>query len=797
MNLFDRLAATFGYTKTQAITSPPAWLVAEGASEQFNIPDRHLPEAQLELYQRLSWVQIAVYQVAAMAATSAFGILQLQGEKKRKVENHPFELLLQRPNPLMSSFELTFSTFADYDLTGSAYWWLNRASPTATPDEIWALPCHKTKPVPDGNMFLRGYEVEVDEGKPIFLELHEVVHFKRYHPLNPFIGLSPIESLAITATTEINMDKYGANFYDKGFAKPQGALAFSDPIPDDQWKVIKKDLEDQHGGTKRKLMTLRGTGAGGVQWVQMALSQKDMEFIESSNFNKEKIFAMYAPGLASMLSVNATEANSIAGKKTFIELGVWPHLVSIQQKITNDVLPAYGKNLVGEFDDIRITDRAMQLSEQNAFAAVHTIDEVRERFYEAQPIGDDRGKLLVAEIGKGMTDASEPPTKEEQMEMQRQQLEAQRTANQQAQPAAEDKPQTEGQPESDEPDEDIREDEAKRFKKWLKKRPDTDVTKFKSDILSEADLVAIAAQLKTMEVGIDQPPFPGRTTHKPTEDYPKITRRLTEDYLKITRKLPGEDGNDEKRKELESYHADKLHAALRKIMRAVAPAGTTIENITPDSAWTRYKENEKLLRDAIVEMLMNGAQLGADTGIAQVEAILGVGKAVSIGGVNWDLVNGAVLQWVLGSTGGGFGTGYGDTILEAMAVSSERQIRLHIAEWIRNDLNYTNLISNLQRTVFSQNRAQNLAITEISRSYAEGTRAAYRQSGTIRKLRWQASNDELTCKFCGHLNGKIIDIDGSFDSTLTDELRNDLQGRAFQIPPCHSRCRCWITGVPE
>lgn len=773
MNLFDRIAANLGYTKTQAITSPPAWLVAEGTSEQFSIPDRYLPEAQLELYQRLSWVQIAVSQVAAMAATSAFGVMQLQGEKKRKVENHPFEMLLQRPNPLMSRYELFFGTLADYDLTGNAYWWLNRANENAAPNEVWLLPCHKVKPVPDGRMFLKGYLFESDYGQDVPLELHEVVHFKRYHPLNPFIGLSPIESLAITATADMNMQKFGANYFDKGFAKPQGALAFSDPIPADQWATLKSDIDRDHGGNKRKMMMLRSVGAGGVQWVQMGLSQKDMEFLESRTFNKEEIFAMYAPGLASMLAVNATEANSIAGKKTFTEMAVWPHLVSIQEKITSDVLPAYGKNIVGEFDDIRITDRAMQLSEQSAYAAVHTIDEVRERFYEAQPIGDDRGKLLVAEIGKGLTNTNEPPSPEQQMEMERQRAEL----NKPAPAEGEDKPQTDGQPESDEPDEEVREEEAKRFRKWLKKRPQADPTQFKSAILSDADLVAIAAQIKTQEVGIDQPFF---------------TRTG-----KATRKLPGEDGNDEKRSELESYHADKLHAALRKIMRAVAPAGTTVENITPDIAWARYKENEKLLRDAIVEMLMDGAQLGADTGIAQVEAILGVGKAVSIGGVNWDLVNEAVLQWVLGSTGGGFGTGYGDSILEAMAVSSERQIRAHIGAWIVNDLGYTALVSNLQRTVFSQNRAQNLAITEISRSYAEGTRAAYRQSNVVRKLRWQASNDELTCKFCGYLNGKIIDVEGSFDSTLTDELRNDLQGRAFQVPPCHSRCRCWITGVPD
>ena len=39
------------------------------------------------------------------------------------------------------------------------------------------------------------------------------------------------------------------------------------------------------------------------------------------------------------------------------------------------------------------------LQEQEAFAQVHTIDETREKYYNAEPIGDERGDLLVKEIG--------------------------------------------------------------------------------------------------------------------------------------------------------------------------------------------------------------------------------------------------------------------------------------------------------------------------------------------------------------------------------------------------------------
>lgn len=106
---------------------------------------------------------------------------------------------------------------------------------------------------------------------------------------------------------------------------------------------------------------------------------------------------MYAPGLASMLAVNATEANSKAGKATFMEMAIWPQLVSIAEKITNDLLPIYGDNLVGAFDDVRIADRGMQLAEQNAASQVQTIDEMRQVFYSLPPLEDGRGQRLLSE----------------------------------------------------------------------------------------------------------------------------------------------------------------------------------------------------------------------------------------------------------------------------------------------------------------------------------------------------------------------------------------------------------------
>jgi len=147
-----------------------------------------------------------------------------------------------------------------------------------------------------------------------------------------------------------------------------------------------------------------------------------MEFLQARQFNKEEIFALFAPGLASVLDVNATEANAEAGRKTLAD-SIYADMAAISSAITHTLLPTYGENLVAEFDDIRITDRQIVLQEQQVYAQSHTVDEIRAQYYGDDPIGDARGKLLPAEVAKmllGPTETeSEPPRTENEIEEKR------------------------------------------------------------------------------------------------------------------------------------------------------------------------------------------------------------------------------------------------------------------------------------------------------------------------------------------------------------------------------------------
>jgi HK97 family phage portal protein len=410
MSIIDTFLSRRGYVKAAQTRKLSDLEAATALSEKYQLPDTSIYGNQAELYRRLSWVMTAVEMVANSCAAVPFNVKQRSGQDLKDIPNHDFEVLLDKPNSEDSGFEFIFGTVAMYKLTGNAYWWLNKADENAEPDEMWVIPSHMIKPLPDEQMYLRGYNYNPGGGaKDIPLEPWEVVHFKRWNPFSRFMGLSAIEALAMISAGDLGMQDWNTRLFKENNARLPGILAFADFVQEPEWSSIKRDTREK--AAKREMMMLRGVGKGGVEWMQSAVSHRDMEFLAGRKFTMEEIFGALAPGLSSILAVNATEANALAGRATYNELTVFPVHMMLSKKVTHQVLPIYGENLVGEFDDVRVTDRQLELSEMQEYDKTHTINEIRKVKYNDQPLPDKdpRGEMFVFEIGTRTTVQGTPP----------------------------------------------------------------------------------------------------------------------------------------------------------------------------------------------------------------------------------------------------------------------------------------------------------------------------------------------------------------------------------------------------
>ena len=344
------------------------------------------------VYMGSPWVYVAVNRIAEAAALVPFRVYQVAagagsagevapaGAGEVALPEHPFTRLLQRPNLLLSRFELIEHTVGSLELYGNAYWFL-AGQPGGAPQEIWPLRPDRVQIVPDAIRGVRGYIYEVD-GRRIPLDAAEVVHFRRWHPANDYYGLSALEAARLAVETDRAMADWNRRYFGEGMAVPAGIVAIRERVSDADYERIKREWRAAYGGGERKTAFVRGAS---VEWHNVGLSQHDMDFLNARRFNREEIFQIFGIPVG-LFSENATEANALVGERVFIERTLWPKLVRIAEKITTDLLPFYGAGLMGRFDDIRPQDRAQQLAELRLARGVLTVDELRARYFGLGPL---------------------------------------------------------------------------------------------------------------------------------------------------------------------------------------------------------------------------------------------------------------------------------------------------------------------------------------------------------------------------------------------------------------------------
>jgi hypothetical protein len=382
MGLLDNFLMRMGYNKA-APKSPPGEMLSMAEGYRWEVPSAYEAEKQARLYATLTWISTAIDHSANIAATGLYSVKQVADEPgggdDTDLPNHDFEKLMRKPNPMQSRGEFLRDAFTMYRVTGNLYLYLNAPAEGVAPLELWIVPTQMMRPLPDGNSYILGYEFTAPGKAPEFVEPWKICHLKTANPNNPFVGLSALQSLAIDAYADLAQQKWNAAFFDKNNAKLPSILAFKAMVGEPEWQKIKAERDREWSGTNRTGVTLlRGVGDS-LQLLQATATQEQMEFLESRAFTRGEIYGKLAPGLDSILAINATEANAKIGKAILIEFGVWPVLSQIGEKFSSDILPLYGENLIGAFDDIR----PLEVAEEEKF---FTINEIRQRRYKAGPL---------------------------------------------------------------------------------------------------------------------------------------------------------------------------------------------------------------------------------------------------------------------------------------------------------------------------------------------------------------------------------------------------------------------------
>lgn len=342
------------------------------------------PFAPLEghrAYEQSPWVYMAVNRIAEAGA-----IVPLHVHDRlthQRLPDHPLLRLLDAPNPVTSRFELLEQTLGMLELTGNAYWYLV-GDARGQPAQIWTLRPDRVTIVPDTNddgRYVRGFVYTLD-GVQIPLDAVEVVHFKRWHPGDDYYGLSALSASALAVQGDRAMARWNVNNFDQHQAVPAGIVSVGDYVSDADFERLKQDWRLSYGGTQRKTAFVRG---GQISWQNIGLSHTELDFLRGRQAHRDEILNVFGIPIG-LVSENATEANATVAERQFIERTLYPKLIRLAQKITQEMLPFWQGDVLAQFEDIRPTDAHLRLQAIRTASAVLSINEIRDQFYDLPPV---------------------------------------------------------------------------------------------------------------------------------------------------------------------------------------------------------------------------------------------------------------------------------------------------------------------------------------------------------------------------------------------------------------------------
>src|SRR3954471_15984055 len=171
MSLLGRL---FGQSQ-KSINSSIFSFLNPSAASQFREGD------YLRAYK--GWVYACVNAIA-----EAFSDIELSLQQKTKdgwndIPDHAALDLLHKVNAFQSFLDLTYATQAYLELDGNAFWYIPRNG-KQVPAEIWYLDPTKVAIVKSETDYIGGYIYTNEKGQKIPFEPSEIIHFKRFNPLN-------------------------------------------------------------------------------------------------------------------------------------------------------------------------------------------------------------------------------------------------------------------------------------------------------------------------------------------------------------------------------------------------------------------------------------------------------------------------------------------------------------------------------------------------------------------------------------------------------------------------------------
>lgn len=311
---------------------------------------------------------------------------------KDEITDHPFLDFMARPNPLpfmtRSALWKVHETYLMIKGEGAAI--IERGA-AGYPVELWPIPPHWMTDIP--RLDFPYYTIRSRDGLQMTVPIEDVFLVRQLNPLDPYgRGLGDAEAVADEIETDEYMAKWAKKFFWNDATPP--VLMSAPGITQDEYNRFKAAWDDQHRGVGNAHKM--GIIPRDVTVNKLVDSQREMDFTQSRKDLRDGVNAHFGvpPEILGIVE-NSNRATATQAKIIYAENVLTPRLLARQDAINTQLLPAWGEDLLWEYDDIvpEDTEFRLQMSNAGLSGSAIMVDEWREQ-NGFDPLPNGAGQVL-------------------------------------------------------------------------------------------------------------------------------------------------------------------------------------------------------------------------------------------------------------------------------------------------------------------------------------------------------------------------------------------------------------------
>jgi HK97 family phage portal protein len=293
---------------------------------------------------------VIVYRCVSLIAKGVSSIPWVLYDGGHEVLDHPLYQLLKNPGAGESWSSLMESIVTSFLCSGNAY--IMYCGDT---QQLSALRPDRVRIVTKRGGGVLFYDYTEDgETKRYDArgEKTKIIHLKSVHPLNDWYGLSPIEVAAMAIDQHNAVSAHNLALLQNG-GRPSGVFIWRGEngygLTQDQRESFRESVTSLYAGSGNagRIAVVEGD----VEWKEMGLSPKDMDFVEGKHVAAREIAQVFGvPTMLIGVPGDSTYANYKEARYHLWEDTILPLLERIQMAFTRHIAVLFGADLKFSYD---------------------------------------------------------------------------------------------------------------------------------------------------------------------------------------------------------------------------------------------------------------------------------------------------------------------------------------------------------------------------------------------------------------------------------------------------------------